>query len=84
MRERIETMVPAQSAARLWMGTFHSIFSRILRQNAEVISYSRNYTIYDQADARSLIKMIIRDLDLDEKIYKPATIQNTISWAKTP
>lgn len=82
MRERIETMVPAQSAARLWMGTFHSIFSRILRQNAEVISYSRNYTIYDQADARSLIKMIIRDLDLDEKIYKPATIQNTISWAK--
>lgn len=82
MRERIETMVPAQSAARLWMGTFHSIFSRILRQNAEVISYSRIYTIYDQADARSLIKMIIRDLDLDEKIYKPATIQNTISWAK--
>lgn len=82
MRERIETMVPAQSAARLWMGTFHSIFSRILRQNAEVISYSHNYTIYDQADARSLIKMIIRDLDLDEKIYKPATIQNTISWAK--
>lgn len=82
MRERIETMVPAQSAARLWMGTFHSIFSRILRQNAEVISYSRNYTIYDQADSRSLIKMIIRDLDLDEKIYKPATIQNTISWAK--
>lgn len=82
MRERIETMVPAQSAARLWMGTFHSIFSRILRQNADVISYSRNYTIYDQADARSLIKMIIRDLDLDEKIYKPATIQNTISWAK--
>lgn len=82
MRERIETMVPAQSAARLWMGTFHSIFSRILRQNAEVISYSRNYTIYDQADARSLIKMIIRDLDLDEKIYKPATIQNTVSWAK--
>ena len=82
MRERISALVGEREAARLWMGTFHSIFSRILRQNAELIGYNKNYTIYDQSDSRSLIKMIIKDLDLDEKVYKPATIQNSISWAK--
>lgn len=82
MRERIEKLVGARDASRLWMGTFHSIFSRILRRNAELLGFSPNYTIYDQTDSRSLVKMIIKDLDLDEKIYKPATVQNAISWAK--
>ncbi|MCM1032669.1 MAG: UvrD-helicase domain-containing protein [Odoribacter sp.] len=82
MRERIESIAGTTVARRLWMGTFHSIFSRILRQNFDKIGYTHNYTIYDTSDSRSLIKTIIRDLDLDEKIYKPATIQNAISWAK--
>lgn len=82
MRERIQSLVGEKTAARLWMGTFHSIFSRILRQNADRIGYSRNYTIYDTADSRSLIKMIVKDLELDEKKYKISTIQNAISWAK--
>ena len=82
MRERIEALVGPRDAARLWMGTFHSIFSRILRQNADRIGYDRNYTIYDQSDSRSLVKMIIKDMELDEKVYKPATVQNAISWAK--
>ncbi len=82
MRERIESLVGNETARRLWMGTFHSIFSRILRQNAELVGYTRNYTIYDASDSRSLIKTIIKDMGLDEKIYKPATIQNSISIAK--
>ncbi len=82
MRQRIETIAGEDNARRLWMGTFHSIFSRILRQNAQLVGYTPNYTIYDSADSRSLIKTIIRDLDLDEKIYKPATVQASISWAK--
>lgn len=82
MRERIEATAGADNARRLWMGTFHSIFSRILRRNAELVGYSPNYTIYDASDSRSLIKTIIKDLDLDEKVYKPATVQNSISWAK--
>ncbi len=82
MRERIEATAGADNARRLWMGTFHSIFSRILRQNAQLVGYSPNYTIYDASDSRSLIKTIIKDLDLDEKVYKPATVQNSISWAK--
>lgn len=82
MRERIEKLVGERTASRLWMGTFHSIFSRILRQNAELIGHTRNYTIYDTSDSRSLIKTIIKDLELDEKIYKPSTIQNAISMAK--
>ena len=82
MRERIEALVGFNTAARLWMGTFHSIFSRILRKNADLIGYTRNYTIYDTTDSRSLIKMIIKDMDLDEKVYKVSTVQNAISWAK--
>ena len=82
MRERVQTLVGEKTAARLWMGTFHSIFSRILRQNAQLIGYSPRYTIYDSSDSRSLVKLIIKDLDLDEKVYKPATVQNAISWAK--
>jgi len=82
MRERIEQLVGAPTARKLWMGTFHSIFSRILRQNAELIGYTRNYTIYDSSDSRSLVKTIIKDMGLDEKVYKPATVQNSISMAK--
>lgn len=82
MRQRIEVTAGADNARRLWMGTFHSIFSRILRRDAQLVGYSPNYTIYDSSDSRSLIKTIIKDLDLDEKVYKPATVQNSISWAK--
>lgn len=82
MRERIESLVGEKTARRLWMGTFHSIFSRILRSNATLVGYSSNYTIYDQTDSRSLVKTIIKDLGLDEKTYKPSTVQNAISMAK--
>jgi len=82
MRERIEALTGAATARRLWMGTFHSIFSRILRRNARLLGFSSDYTIYDQSDSRSLIKSIIRDLELDEKQYKPSTVQNAISMAK--
>lgn len=82
MRERISAVVGEHTAARLWMGTFHSIFSRILRRNAELIGFSKNYTIYDTSDSKSLIKMIVKDMELDEKIYKASTVQNNISWAK--
>lgn len=82
MRDRIEALTGTTTARRLWMGTFHSIFSRILRRNAELLGYNANYTIYDQTDARNAVKMIIRDLELDEKVYKPATVQDDISRAK--
>lgn len=82
MRERIEAIAGASVAGRLWMGTFHSIFLRILRQNFDKVGYSRNFSIYDDGDSRSLIKNIIKDLDLDEKIYKPSIVKNAISWAK--
>lgn len=82
MRERIEQLVGANTASRLWMGTFHSIFARILRQNAERIGFKPNFTIYDTADSKSLVKTIIKDMDLDEKIYKPSVILSAISSAK--
>lgn len=82
MRERIEQLVGTKVASRLWMGTFHSIFARILRQNADRIGYKPNFTIYDTADSKSLVKSIIKDLDLDDKIYKPAVILSSISSAK--
>lgn len=82
MRDRIEALTGTTTARRLWMGTFHSIFSRILRRNAELLGYNASYTIYDQTDARNAVKMIIRDLELDEKVYKPATVQDDISRAK--
>lgn len=82
MRERIEKLVGTQVASKLWMGTFHSIFSRILRTNAERIGYKRDFTIYDTADSKSLIKTIIKDMDLDDKVYKPAIVMSTISAAK--
>ncbi len=82
MRERIRTLVGDEAASKIWMGTFHSIFSRLLRQNADRIGYKSNFTIYDATDSRSLIKLIIKDLDLDEKVYKPAVVQADISRAK--
>lgn len=82
MRERIEALVGAEVASKLWMGTFHSIFARILRYNAEAIGYDSNFTIYDAADSRSLLKTIIRDMGLDEKTYKVATVAAAISMAK--
>lgn len=82
MRDRIEALVGHDTARRLWMGTFHSIFSRILRQNAALIGFKPTFTIYDSADSKALIKQIIKDMNLDEKLYKPSTIQGVISMAK--
>ncbi len=82
MRERIEPLAGPAVAAQLWMGTFHSIFSRLLRRNAELIGFKPDFTIYDQSDSRSLIKLIVKDMGLDDKTYKPATVQNQISNAK--
>lgn len=82
MRQRIENLVGTKVAQSLWMGTFHSIFARILRNHADRIGYKPNYTIYDTADSKSLIKTIIKDMDLDDKIYKPNTVISAISMAK--
>ena len=82
MKERIATLVAPDLARRLWMGTFHSIFARILRREAEVLGFPANYTIYDTIDSRSLVKTIIREFNLDEKIYKPAEVFGRISTAK--
>ncbi len=82
MKERIGRLVGQDSAMRLQMGTFHSVFARILRAEAEHIGYSSNYTIYDQADARSLVKNIIKEMQLDDKVYKPAAVADRISMAK--
>lgn len=82
MRERITALSGEKVATRLWMGTFHSIFARILRLNADRIGYKPNYTIYDSTDSRSLIKSIIKSMDLDDKVYKPNTVANAISNLK--
>lgn len=82
MKERVEAMVGTSVASRLWMGTFHSIFLRILRRHPEETGYKPGFTIYDTTDSRSLIKNIVKDLGLDEKIYKPAVIASAISNAK--
>lgn len=82
MKERIINIVGEKVASRLWMGTFHSIFLRILRRHAELLGFKSNFTIYDASDSKSLIKMIIKDLGLDEKVYKPGVIASRISNAK--
>ena len=82
MRERIEAVVGTATASKLWMGTFHSIFARILRSNAELIGFKSNFTIYDASDSKSLIKSIIKDMKLDDKIYKPGVVASAISSAK--
>jgi len=82
MKERIARLVDPVSASRLWMGTFHSIFLRMLRAEASVLGYPTNFTIYDTSDSKSLIKSIIKDMNLDDKVYKPSSIQSRISSAK--
>ena len=82
MKQRIAARVGENRARYLWMGTFHSIFSRILRTEAALIGYTPNFTIYDQQDSQNLIKSIIRDMQLDDKTYKANVIQNRISNAK--
>lgn len=82
MRERITGAIGERTASRLWMGTFHSIFLRILRRHAVELGFKPGFTIYDSADSRSLIKMIIKDMALDDKAYKPAVIASVISNAK--
>lgn len=82
MKERIADVVGQQAASSLWMGTFHSIFSRILRYEAEVLDFSSNFTIYDTQDSRNLIKSIVKELKLDDKTYRPNAVQSRISMAK--
>lgn len=82
MKERISEVAGVKTSSRLWMGTFHSIFLRLLRANADRIGFKKDFTIYDTADSKSLIKSIVKDLGLDEKIYKPSTLQSVISNAK--
>lgn len=82
MKERIAQITTAGDAQRLYMGTFHSIFARILRREGEAIGFESNFTIYDENDSRSLIKSIVKALGLDEKAYKPASVHNFISMAK--
>lgn len=81
MRQRIEKVV-GNNARNLWMGTFHSVFSKILRIEAEKLGYTSNFTIYDTDDSKSLIKQILKELNLDDKIYKPSVVLNRISGAK--
>ena len=81
MRARIEKVV-GPSARGLWMGTFHSIFARILRNEADKLGYPRDFTIYDTDDSRMLIRQILKELNLDDKVYKPATVLGRISSAK--
>jgi len=82
MRERICGLVGEKTASRLRMGTFHSVFARLLRVHAERIGFRSDFTIYDTADSKQLIKMIVKDMDLDDKVYKASTVMNAISTAK--
>jgi DNA helicase-2/ATP-dependent DNA helicase PcrA len=82
MKERIYKIVGSTESANLWMGTFHSVFARILRFEAEKLGYPSNFTIYDTDDSKSLIKTILGEMNLDDKIYKPSLVLNRISNAK--
>ena len=82
MKERIGRLVGEEQARYLQMGTFHSVFARILRAEAERIGFNSNFTIYDQTDARSLVKTIIKEMGLDDKVYKPSSVADRISMAK--
>ena len=81
MRHRIEGVVGLE-ARNIWMGTFHSVFAKILRIEADKIGYPQNFTIYDSDDSKSLIKSIVKQMNLDDKIYKPNYILSRISNAK--
>jgi DNA helicase-2/ATP-dependent DNA helicase PcrA len=82
MKERIAALAEPAMARRLWMGTFHSISSRILHREAERLGYPSNFTIYDSDDSKSLVKSIIKELSLDDKLYRPGLVQSRISSAK--
>lgn len=82
MNERIAAIVGTEATRYLWSGTFHSIFSKILRVEASFLGYTSDFTIYDTADSRSLVKTIVKELQLDDKLYKPATVASRISEAK--
>lgn len=82
MKERIAGIVGGATASRLFMGTFHSIFARILRSHADRLGFPSDFTIYDQTDSRSLIKTIVKEMNLDDKVYKPSIVQAIISHAK--
>lgn len=83
MKERVAQRVGEKNASYLWMGTFHSIFSKILRREGHLLGYDSNFTIYDQSDSRSLVKTIIKEMQLDEKTYKPNVVAERISAAKS-
>ena len=82
MKERIRHLVGEEQARYLWMGTFHSICAKILRQEAEKLGYTRDFSIYDTADSQSVVKQLVRERQLDDKIYKPSTVFGRISAAK--
>ena len=82
MKERIGRLVGEEQARYLQMGTFHSVFARILRSEADKLGFNANFTIYDQTDARSLVKTIIKEMGLDDKVYKPSSVADRISMAK--
>lgn len=82
MKSRIAELVGEKKARQLWMGTFHSVFSRILRSEAEKIGFNSNFTIFDSSDSANLIRLIIREMELDDKVYKPGGVHNQISRAK--
>ena len=82
MKFRISQMIGGNESRNIWMGTFHSIFARILRIEHEKIGYPSNFTIYDTQDTKSLIKTIVKEMGLDDKLYKPNIVYNRISTAK--
>src|SRR6195256_5934965 len=82
MKERVEHILGNNEARNIYIGTFHSVFARILRAEAEKLGYPRNFTIYDTDDAKSVVKTVVNELNLDDKHYKPNTIYNRISAAK--
>lgn len=83
MKERIARQVGEECAKRLWMGTFHSIFARILRAEASCLGFTSQFTIYDTSDSKSLIRSILKEMKLDEKVYRPGAVQSRISNAKS-
>src|SRR6266700_584977 len=82
MKERVEKILGNGEARNLYIGTFHSVFARILRGEAGKLGYPNNFTIYDTDDAKSVVKTVINELSLDDKLYKPNTVYNRISAAK--
>ena len=82
MKQRISIMVGEKQARNIWMGTFHSVFARILRIEHEKIGYPSNFTIYDTQDSKSVLKSIVKEKNLDDKLYKPSILYNRISSAK--